>query len=126
MKDWKGFLKKHFKQLIVVLLAIVIVVSYSLSRSSDRTLRAGGFPGEEQPAPAPDGCPGRSPGRPGRCPVNRRITTLIGRRAAAARLISLYIGVATCAKMNCGAHFTDVASKAASASSPSGTIPLYR
>ena len=47
MKDWKGFLKKHFKQLIVVLLAIVIVVSYSLSRSSDRTLRAGGFPGEE-------------------------------------------------------------------------------
>jgi hypothetical protein len=86
MKDWKGFLKKHFKQLIVVLLAIVIVVSYSLSRSSDRTRRAGGFPGEEQPAPAPDGCPGRSPGRPGRCPVNRRITTLIGRRAAAARL----------------------------------------
>ena len=47
MKDWKGFLKKHFKQLIVVLLAIVIVVSYSLSRSSDRTRRAGGFPGEE-------------------------------------------------------------------------------
>ena len=36
MKDWKAFFKKHFKQLIVVLLAIVIVVSYSLSRSSDR------------------------------------------------------------------------------------------
>ena len=54
MKDWKGFLKKHFKQLIVVLLAIVIVVSYSLSRSSDRTLRAGGFPGEEQTEPGRD------------------------------------------------------------------------
>lgn len=86
MKDWKGFLKKHFKQLIVVLLAIVIVVSYSLSRSSDRTLRAGGFPGEEQPAPAPDGCPGRSPDRAGRCTVDRGLTTLIVRRAAAARL----------------------------------------
>ena len=54
MKDWKAFFKKHFKQLIVVLLAIVIVVSYSLSRSSDRTLRAGGFPGEEQTEPGRD------------------------------------------------------------------------
>jgi len=48
VKNWTGFFKKHFKKMLLLLLAIVIVVSYSLSRSSDRSLRAGGFPGEEQ------------------------------------------------------------------------------
>ena len=55
MRDWKVFLKKHFKKMIVLLMAIVIVISYSLSRSSDRTLRAGsGVPGEEQTEPGAD------------------------------------------------------------------------